>query len=154
TVTNSGLGATLTLSGPTTFEGDLTGALALDVANGLCDLSGLSKFTGDTTVEASQQLINDGIFDLTTNSDVAAGGAGTTFTNNGLFEKTGGAGTSTVATAFANNGNVVVTSGSVQFTGGFTNVGVVQGLLTGTTVTANAAGQTTFFGGTGDNLIK
>jgi hypothetical protein len=52
----------------------------------------------------------------------------------------------------------VVTHGTLQFAGGFNNIGVVQGLLSygpsGVKVTANAAGQTTFFGGTGNNLIK
>ena len=59
-----------------------------------------------------------------------------------------------MSTRFINNGKIVVTSGSIEMTGGLTNVGVVQGLLSGNTITANAAGQTTFFGGTGDNLIE
>ena len=125
TITNSGSLAQLAIQGQTVYGGTLSGALALTL-NWTCNLLGLSKFTGNTTVAANRTLTNGGTFDLTTNAGVTAGGAGTSFANNGLFEKTGGGGTSLVRTPFTNDGNVIVTSGSVLFTGGFTNVGVVR----------------------------
>jgi hypothetical protein len=47
-----------------------------------------------------------------------------------LFEKTGGAGVSEVATDFVNNGALNVLSGSIEFSGGFANNGVIHGLIT------------------------
>jgi autotransporter-associated beta strand protein len=156
TVTNSGALAQLTVQGTTSFGGTLGGALAVDFT-APASLSGLSDYTGGTTVEAGQ-VVNNGTFNLTNDSGIAAGGPGVSFVNDGLFEKTGGTGKSTVFTPFTNNGDLVVTSGSVQFAGGFTSPGVVEGVITQSggilTVSANAPGQTTFFGGSGDNLIK
>ena len=43
--------------------------------------------------------------------------------NSGLFEKTGGTGTSTIAPKFANNGQVVVTSGTLDFEHAVTGTG-------------------------------
>ena len=105
------------------------------------------------------ELTMAGTFDLTNDSGVApaSGATGDSFVNNGLFEKTAGAGVSTVSTPFADNGEVAVTSGSIQFTDGFDFVGVVEGVLSlgsVTTVSANAPGETTFFAGSGDDLIK
>jgi hypothetical protein len=48
-----------------------------------------------------------------------------TFTNNGRYEKTG-AGTTTFAAEFTNNGALVVTAGEVVFSGLFTNNGRIQ----------------------------
>ncbi|HZZ87835.1 MAG TPA: hypothetical protein VFE13_05815, partial [Caulobacteraceae bacterium] len=58
-------------------------------------------------------------------------GATSTLTNNGLFEKTGGTGTSVVAAKFVNNGTITVTSGTLEFLAGtFTNNGTINGNLT------------------------
>lgn len=152
TVTDSGGAAALTLTSASNFSGALSGALSLSV-NASTTLGGSSAYAGATTVAAAATLTNTGAFTLLSDVGIASGGAGAAFVNGGSFAKTGGAGTSTVATAFTNNGFVVVGSGTVSFTGGLTNVGLIQGVLSGTTVSANAAGQTTFFGGTGDNWI-
>lgn len=152
TVTDSGGAAALTLTNASNFSGALSGALSLAV-NASTTLGGSSAYAGATTISAAATLTNTGAFTLSSDVGIASGGAGAAFVNTGSFAKIGGAGTSTVATAFTNNGFVVVGSGTVSFTGGLTNVGLIQGVLSGTTVTANAAGQTTFFGGTGDNWI-
>ena len=52
------------------------------------------------------------------------------FINNGVFEKTGGGGVSDVTSNFVNNGELDVLSGKVVFSGGFTNTGVIHGLVT------------------------
>ncbi len=63
------------------------------------------------------------------------------FVNDGVFEKTGGGGVSDVTTEFVNNGALNVLSGSIEFTGGFTNNGVIHGLVThsGGVTTVSAA---------------
>ncbi|MBV8578963.1 MAG: hypothetical protein JOZ58_28500, partial [Acetobacteraceae bacterium] len=72
---------------------------------------------------------------------LAAPGGSPLFTNHGLFDKTGGFGISTVAAPFTSDGEIVVLSGSIEFTGGFTNTGIVGGVLSQsggvTTITAN-----------------
>jgi autotransporter-associated beta strand protein len=153
TVTDSGAATTLTLNNAN-FAGTLSGPLSLDFV-GPNTLAGNSLYTGGTTVGAAATLTNDGLFDLTSNVGITSGGSGSSFVNNGFFEKTSGGGTSTVSTPFVNNGDIDVANGALQFTGGFTNVGIVEGVLSQsggvTTVTANAPGQTTLFGGSGDN---
>jgi autotransporter-associated beta strand protein len=155
TVTNSGALVTLTLPSVGLFEGTLNGALSLNFAgSAFLNLTTL-RYTGNTVIGAGQTVRNNGgTFDFTTDAGISGSGAGATFINGGLFEKTGGTGTSVVSTRFVNLGTVSVTSGTIEMTGGLTNIGVIQGLLSGHTITANAPGQATFFGGTGDNLIE
>ena len=155
TVTNSGPLTTLTLPDIASFGGTLSGALTLNYGGG-ANLGGLSQYTGNTIVGGGKKVTNaaTATFNLITDSGISGSGAGAGFVNNGLFEKTGGTGTSVVSVAFTNNGQVVIKSGHISFTGGLTNVGVIQGLLSGNTIAANAPGQATFFGGIGDNLIE
>ncbi len=128
TVTNTGDPVDLYTSG-INFSGTLSGGLTL-ILQGSALLSGLSEYTGDTEIDRAATLTNTGTFDLTTNSGINTYNDPTTaFINDGVFEKTGGDGTSTVQAPFTNNGTLTVTSGSIQFTGGFTNRGTIQGAV-------------------------
>jgi hypothetical protein len=143
TVTDSGAAALLTLADASSFSGTLSGALSLVL---------------DTNVEFD----NNGAYDLTApyaGVAPASGATGEFVVNNGLFEKTaGGGGVSVVSTPFTDKGEVAVTAGSINFTDGFDFVGVVEGVMSQsggvTTVSANAAGETTFFAGSGNDVIR
>jgi hypothetical protein len=78
---------------------------------------------------------------LVANTNIT-GSAGSSFANNAIFEKTDGVGVSLVTSNFTNSGVLNVLSGSVQFTGGLTNHGLIRGRVTQsggvTTVTALA----------------
>jgi fibronectin-binding autotransporter adhesin len=137
-IIDSGAAATLILKAAN-FSGTISGALSVEF-NGAATLSGLEDTTGDATLNGAI-ITNAGTYDLVANTNIIGGGAGTAFVNNGIFEKTGG-GVSAVSTDFVNNGALDVLSGSVQFTDGFTNHGVIHGRVTQsggvTTVTALA----------------
>jgi hypothetical protein len=126
-VINSGAAATLTL-GAANFSGTISGALSL-AFNGNAALSGLEDYTGGATLNGPITVTNAGAYDIVANTNIA-GAPTSTFINSGLFEKTGGGGLSSVAANFVNDGTLNVLSGSVQFSGGFTNNGVVHGLVT------------------------
>ena len=81
------------------------------------------------TLDAATTVANAGTYDLVANTNIT-GAAGSSFVNNKIFEKTGGSGVSDVTTDFVNNGTLNVLSGSVEFTGGFTNHGVIHGRVT------------------------
>jgi fibronectin-binding autotransporter adhesin len=121
------------------FSGTISGALKLNF-EGNATLSGLEDTTGGATLEGAITVTNAGTYDLVANTNIT-GSAGSSFVNNDIFEKTGG-GVSAVSTDFVNNGALNVLSGSVQFTDGFTNHGVIHGRVTQsggvTTVTALA----------------
>src|SRR6185437_11627730 len=138
-VTNSGAAATLTL-GAANFSGTIDGALSL-IFNRNASLSGLEDYTGGATIATPVTVANTGTYDIVSNNGIA-GTPASFFINNGLFEKTGGGGVSNVTSDFVNNGTITVTSGSVSFSGGFTNNGVIDGMLSESggvwTVTASA----------------
>jgi hypothetical protein len=95
-------------------------------------------------------------FDITGNSGIARGtSTASNIGNLGLFEKTGGAGTSTIAPAFVNRGAVNVSSGTLDFLGAVTGTGTdtitgASKLEFGSTA---ASGQTIDFSGAGGELI-
>jgi hypothetical protein len=125
-VTNSGAATTLTLNGAD-FSGAISGALSVEFDGG-ATLSGVEDFAGSATLGAG--VSNSGTYDLVANTNID-GSSASTFTNNNLFEKTGGGGASDVTTDFVNDGTLNVLSGSIAFSGGFTNHGVIRGLVTG-----------------------
>jgi hypothetical protein len=86
-------------------------------------LADIVAFAGLNTVA------NTGTYDVVSNNGIA-GTSGSLFVNDGLFEKTGGGGVSEVTTNFINSGELNVLSGSIEFSGGFTNTGVIHGLVT------------------------
>jgi hypothetical protein len=138
-VIDSGGPATLTL-GAVNFSGSISGPLSL-VFNRDAALSGLEDFSGAATIGGTATVANAGEYDIVSNNGIA-GTPASFFINNGLFEKTGGGGVSNVTSDFVNNGTITVTSGSVSFSGGFTNNGVIDGMLSESggvwTVTASA----------------
>jgi FG-GAP-like repeat len=126
-VTDSGASATLIL-GAANFSGSISGALSV-VFNGAASLSGLEDYSGGATLNGTTTVANSGTYDIVANANIS-GTPVTSFINNGLFEKTGGGGISDVTSDFVNNGELNVLSGKVEFSGGFTNNGVIHGLVT------------------------
>ncbi len=154
-VENSGASATLSLSAAD-FSGALFGITKASPIAVLSDsrLAGVSNASA-ATIAGGATLTNDGNFTLTLD-DITGANATARFVNNRTFSV--GAGNHVVTSQFVNPGFVKVTVGSVKFQNGFDNIGIVQGVLSQSggvfTVDANAPGETTFFGGTGDNLLK
>jgi PEP-CTERM motif len=115
--------------------GFFAGAWDVTVGSTLNALSGSNKFlngavvTNDGTInwangalfmQNGSTLINNGTLDAQSNQSLNNnGGPLSTFTNNGLVEKTAGAGTTTIGSiAFVNNGTIDVQTGSIDFNGG------------------------------------
>ena len=146
-LTDSGAAAVsgLTIGGTTTFTNTKTltesgGAVTLG------DLSGNAAKIINTTT---------GIWDITDDSGIGLGSSAlSSITNNGLFEKTGGAGSSVIAPAFANAHNILVSSGALDFKGAVTSTGTdtISGASTLEFNSTLAAGQTVNFSGTGGTL--
>jgi hypothetical protein len=72
-----------------------------------------------------------------------------TFTNAGLLEKTAGTATSTIDAAVTNTGTILVSSGTIAFTGG----GSLGGSLTGAGTLAFSGGTTSLTAATTANLL-
>lgn len=72
---------------------------------------------------------------LETQTDVTLStfGSSPTFNNQGMFRKSAGAGTTTTAVRFTNTGTVDVETGTLDFTGAFTNFSADTATLTGGT---------------------
>jgi fibronectin-binding autotransporter adhesin len=104
-VIDSGASATLTLDAAN-FSGTISGALKL-FFNGDATLSGLEDYTGGATLDGPITVTNAGTYDLVANTNIT-GAAGSSFVNNGVFEKAGGGGISLVASNFVNNGTLNV----------------------------------------------
>jgi autotransporter-associated beta strand protein len=143
-VIDSGVAATLILAAAN-FSGAVSGALSL-AFEGDASLSGLEDNTGGATLDGSAIVANTGTYDIVANANIS-GAPVSSFINNGLFEKTGG-GVSDVTTNFINGGALNVLSGSVKFSGGFTNHNVIHGLVTqsGGVTTISAAVPSDFNG--------
>jgi autotransporter-associated beta strand protein len=155
TVTNSGAAQTMALLGTANFSGTISGALS-PFFEGNASLSGLEDCSGGATLEGSATVANAGTYDIISNNGIS-GTPGSTFINDGLFEKTGGGGVSEVTTNFINSGTLDVLSGSIQFSGGFTNAGVIHGLVTqsGGVTTVSAPVPSDFYGdGLSDILLQ
>jgi hypothetical protein len=71
-------------------------------------------------IEEEHKLENDGTLTISEGASIGGGKDGT-FVNTGTLEKTEGSGTATIASAFANEGAVSVTSGTLELTGGGTS---------------------------------
>jgi autotransporter-associated beta strand protein len=151
-VMDSGAAASLTLDAAN-FAGAISGALSVDF-NGSATLSGLEDYSGSATLGGSNTLTNAGTYDLVANSDIN-GASTASFINNALFEKTGGGGVSDVTTNFVNSGTLNVLSGSVKFSGGFTNHGVMHGLVTqsGVVTTISAPVSSDFNGDSKSDIL-
>ena len=114
------------------FSGTISGPLSL-IFDDDATLSGLEDYTGSATVASGFSVTNGngGTYDLVANTNVN-GTSTSNFinSNGGLFEKTGGGGASDVTSNFVNSGTLNVLSGSITFSGGFTNNGQIHGLVT------------------------
>ena len=155
TVTNSGAAQTMVLDGATDFSGTISGALSVGYDSD-ASLSGLEDYTGDATLNGPIALANSGVYDIVADNNIF-GTPASSFVNNGVLEKTGGGGVSDVTSNFVNNGALNVFSGSIQFSGGFTNDGVIHGLVTesGGVTTVSAAVPSDFNGdGLSDILFQ
>jgi autotransporter-associated beta strand protein len=149
-VSDSGAAATLTLNA-VNFSGAISGALSVEF-NDSATLSGLEDYSGSATFGGT--LTNTGTYDLVANSDIN-GGPAASFINNALFEKTGSGGVSDVTSNFVNSGTLNVLSGSIAFSGGFTNHGVIHGLVThsGGVTTISAPVSTDFNGDSKSDIL-
>ena len=84
--------------------------------------------SGGATLNGPVTVANTGTYDIVANTNIS-GAPPSQFVNSGLFEKTGGGGVSHVTTKFVNNGALDVLSGAIVFMGGFTNNGVIHGIV-------------------------
>ena len=84
--------------------------------------------SGGATLNGPVTVTNTGTYDIVANANIS-GAPPSQFVNSGLFEKTGGGGVSHVTTKFVNNGALDVLSGAIVFMGGFTNNGVIHGIV-------------------------
>ena len=135
----------LTIGGTTTFENKKTmtesgGAVTLGDASG-----------------GSAELVNSsaGTWDIADDSGIGLGAsASSSITNSGLFEKTGGTGTSAIAANFANAHDILVSSGTLDFQGAVTGTGVdtISGASTLEFDSTLAATQTIDYSGNGGTL--
>ena len=110
------------------FSGVISGSLSL-MFSGNATLSGVEDYSGDATLNGPVTVANAGTYDIVADTNIS-GAPTSSFINYGLFEKAGGDGVSDVTSNFINSGTINVLSGSVQFSGGFTNNGVISGLVT------------------------
>ncbi len=110
-------GATLSMSGSQT----LIGSTLLNQGNGTWSGSGTLTLHSDGT------FTNNGSLTATGDGTIARFNNGY-FNNNGLFEKNGGAGTTSISdvTTFTNTGTVRLTTGNLSISGGFNQQGLVD----------------------------
>jgi hypothetical protein len=110
------------------------------------DSSGDKAFLDNTATD---------VYDITGASAIGRGSSTASHIENaGLFEQTGGTGTSTIAPAVTNTGTLEITSGALDFTGAVTGKGtdLISGASTLEFDSTVAAGQTLSFTGGGGAL--
>jgi hypothetical protein len=129
-------GSTIVTNGGTLFTKGTTSLAQAQIGAG-------TTLRNSGTINATGQLVvgdgsanagtvtNQGTYDFANDTGISHGASLlSSFTNSGLFEKTAGTGTSVVSTQFTNSGTITVTSGTIEFSGGFSNSGVINGTLT------------------------
>ena len=127
-------GATATIAGPSSMT--LNGHTLANY--------GTLLWTGGGISASSSPTINNhlgGVFDISSNALLAGPG---TLNNEGLLAKTAGAGTSLIGLATMNTGAVQSASGTLQFTGGFSQMAGATTLAGGNLASSTAMN---FFGG-------
>jgi hypothetical protein len=141
-----------TLGGDSTF-GATTVSGRLVVAG---DASSGATTLGDPAGDLGQLVIaSTGAWDLLGDSGIGLGGpAPSSIMNSGLFEKTGGTGTSAIAPQLVNKGSVLVSSGALDFEGAVSGNGAdtVSGASTLEFDSTVGGGQTAGFTGGGGAL--
>jgi hypothetical protein len=105
-----------TLGGDSTFGATTVSSGRLVVAG---DVSGGTTTLGDPAGDLAQLLIaSTGRWDILNDSGIGLGSSPSSFiSNSGLFEKTGGSGTSDIAPQLLNKGTVLVSSGTLDLEG-------------------------------------
>src|SRR4030095_12911991 len=110
--TTIGAGATLTISGAASKTLNFSRTL---VNNGTTNLSGGTLF-----LDNGSAFTNNSVFNVTDGADIGGGGAAGTFANTGTFNKAGTGTTTTFNRTFNNSGTVNIPSGTLDFTGSYT----------------------------------
>jgi len=110
---------TFVTSGASTFSNAINvGSGATWINNGnLNDIGGMGIGDGGS---AAASFVNaaGGVFDVGDGAWITMGsGTFSALTNDGLFEKTGGGGSSLIFSEFVNNGTISVSSGTIEFVG-------------------------------------
>jgi hypothetical protein len=131
TLTNpGGFGTALTIDSGI-FQGNVTGQVGL-IINGAVDFAGYCA-PSSIRVGTSATLTIDvgGTLDLTTAVSMTptTGASADYIANKGTLLRDGLSGSSTISVPFFNFGDMNISAGSVTFTGGFGNFGIVQGNL-------------------------
>jgi hypothetical protein len=150
----------ISITGPFTWSGGTLGTSGTTTANGGITFSGngdiylstgtlsipLGQTAAFTTSGASPSfymgsgatVTNAGTWNLQNDASVQNnGGSAGTFTNSGLFEKTGGTTTSTISVPFNNTGTVSANTANLSFTNSFTQTAGNTFLNGGTIQTSN-----------------
>jgi hypothetical protein len=111
-----------TLGGDSTFGATTVSSGSLIVAG---DVSGGPTTLGDPAGDVAKLVIaSTGTWDILDDSSIGLGGCTPSFlSNSGLFEKTGGTGTSAIAPAAVNKGTIEVTVGTLDLQGPVTGKG-------------------------------
>lgn len=118
--------------------------------------SGTVNWTADPLyLMSGTAVVNNGLWNASSDNNLLYnGGAGPSFTNNGVFRKSAGAGSTTIGAlvGFVNNGTLDAQSGSIEFVGGSSfNAGSV---FTGAGLVNLSSGSNTFNGSfTSSNLL-
>ena len=122
--TISGAG-TLDANGTTTVSGLTIGGTTTFSDGGTLTESGGSTTLGDAAGDVAKLTIaSTGTWDILDNSGIARGSStASAITNHGLFEKTGGTGTSVITPKVTNDGTVLVSSGTLELKGAVTGKG-------------------------------
>jgi hypothetical protein len=115
--------ASWTLGGGSTFGATTVSSGKLVVAG---DVSGGTTTLGDAAGDLAQLMIaSTGIWDIRDDSGIGLGTSPSSFiSNSGLFEKTGGSGTSDIAPQLLNKGSVLVSAGTLDLEGAVSGKGM------------------------------
>jgi hypothetical protein len=142
-----------TLGGDSTFGATTISSGSLIVAG---DVSGGATTLGDPAGDVAKLVIaSTGTWDILNDSGIRLGSSPSSLiTNSGLFEKTGGSGTSAIAPQLVNKGSVLVSSGALDFEGAVSGNGAdtVSGASTLEFDSTVGGGQTASFTGGGGAL--
>jgi hypothetical protein len=142
-----------TLGGDSTFGATTVSSGSLIVAG---DVSGGATTLGDPAGDVATLVIaSTGTWDILDDSGIGLGGpAPSSILNSGLFEKTGGGGTSAIAPQLVNNGSILVSSGALDLERAVSGNGAdtVSGASTLEFDSTVGGGQTAGFNGGGGAL--
>ena len=143
-----------TLGGDSTFGATTVSSGKLVVAG---DLSSGPATLGDAAGDLAQLMIaSTGSWDIHDDSGIGLGNSPSSFiSNSGLFEKTGGSGTSAIAPQLLNKGSVLVSSGTLDLEGAVSGNGAdtISGASTLEFDSTVGGGQTVDFSGGALDLL-